>query len=95
MFVLRQAHFSLKQLFVCSFEFGTFGASLPARIRSLRAMVLENQLYWHGAVCDSAAQAVRQELDKLYFPADPQWRAKALADGRQAFEGILRAYGLI
>lgn len=92
---LRQAHFPPKQLFVCSFEFGTFGASLSARIRSLRAMVLENQLYWHGAVCDSAAQAVRQEFDELYFPADPKWRAKALADGRQAFEGILRSYGLI
>jgi len=92
---LRQAHFPYKRLFACGFEFGTFGESLPARIRSLRAMVLENQLHWHGAVNEAAEQAVRREFEALYFPSEPRWRRKALADGRQAFEGILRAYRLI
>lgn len=89
---LRKAQFPSKRLFACGFEFGTFGESLPARIRSLRAMVLENQLHWHGAVNASAAQAVRREFEELYFPAELRWRAKALTDGRRAFEGILRAW---
>ena len=92
---LRQAHFPYKRLFACGFEFGTFGESLLARIRSLRAMVLENQLHWHGAVSEAAEQAVRREFEALYFPSEPRWRRKALADGRQAFEGILRAHRLI
>lgn len=92
---LREAEFPGKRLFACGFEFGTFGDSLFARIRSLRAMVLENQLHWHGAVSKAAEGAVRREFEELYFPADPAWRQKALQDGRQAFQGILRAYGLI
>ena len=46
---LRDAQFPGKGLFACGFEFGTFGDSLLARIRSLKAMVWENQLHWHGA----------------------------------------------
>lgn len=92
---LREAEFPNKQLFACGFEFGTFGDSLFARIRSLRAMVLENQLHWHGAVNTAAEGAVRREFEELYFPADPAWRQKALQDGRQAFQGILSAYELI
>jgi len=92
---LRDAQFPGKRLFACGFEFGTFGESLPARIRSLRAMVLENQLHWHGAVSKAAGQAVRREFEALYFPAEPRWRQKALEDGRQAFEGILRSYQLV
>lgn len=91
---LRETQFPSKRLFACGFEFGTFGDSLFARIRSLRAMVLENQLHWHGAVSPSAEGAVRREFEALYFPSDPVWRQKALQDGRQAFDGILRAYGL-
>ncbi|MEW6239392.1 MAG: M14 family metallopeptidase [Chloroflexota bacterium] len=91
---LRNELFPGKQLFACGFEFGTFGDSLLARIRSLRAMVFENQLHWHGAVNEVTAQAIREEFRELYFPADEAWREKALADGRQAFEGILKSYRL-
>jgi hypothetical protein len=89
---LRDAQFPGKQLFTCGFEFGTFGDSLLARIRSLRAMVWENQLHWHGAASKSAQSAVLHEFGVLYFPAEPRWREKALTDGRQAFQGILTAY---
>jgi hypothetical protein len=92
---LREEHFPETRLFACGFEFGTFGGSLPARLRSLRAMVLENQLHWHGALNDRAAAAVRREFNELYFPASARWRRKALADGRQAFAGILRAHDLL
>jgi len=92
---LRDKSFPDKQLFACGFEFGTFGSSLLARIRSLRAMVFENQLHWRGAKNEGIAHRVRREFEELYFPAEKKWREKALADGRQAFDGILRAYHLI
>ena len=92
---LRNKYFPDKQLFACGFEFGTFGSTLLARIRSLRAMVFENQLYWHGAKSERIAHQVRGEFEELYFPSETKWRAKALADGRQAFDGMLRAYHLI
>jgi hypothetical protein len=92
---LRNKYFPDKRLFACGFEFGTFGASLLARIRSLRAMVFENQLHWHGAKSESVARQIRNEFEELYFPSEAKWRKKAVADGRQAFEGILRAYQLL
>ena len=92
---LRNENFPEKQLFACGFEFGTFGDSTLARIRSLRAMVFENQLHWHGAKNERIANQVRKEFDEFYFPSEIKWRAKALADGRHGFEGMLRAYQLI
>jgi hypothetical protein len=91
----KEADFPSRQLFACGFEFGTFGDSLLARIRSLRAMVFENQLHWHGAHSEMTAEKGRAEFEELYFPAEQKWRQKALTDGRQAFEGILRAYQLL
>ena len=92
---LRNKNFSDRHLFACGFEFGTFGSSLPARIRSLRAMVFENQLHWHGAKNARIVDQVRKEFDEFYFPSETKWREKALADGRQALEGILHAYQII
>jgi hypothetical protein len=92
---LRDAHHPGKGLFACGFEFGTFGDSLPARLRSLRAMVLENQLHHHGAQNERARKWVRREFDGLYFPTRAGWQRKALADCRRAFEGILKAYDLL
>lgn len=92
---LRDAQFPDRLVFAGGFEFGTFGDSLLARIRSLRATVLENQIRQHGAVSAQAREQVQQEYEELFFPRAPMWRAKALADSRQAFEGILRAFGLL
>ena len=93
-YLLRNDKFPLKKIFVCGFEFGTVGDSLPARIRSLRAMVFENQLHWNGATSAAANNAIREEFRELYFPADEKWRQKAAADCRQAFEGIFESNGI-
>jgi hypothetical protein len=94
-YLLRNEKYPLKKIFVCGFEFGAFGDSLLARIRSLRAMIFENQLHWNGAASEAASQAIREEFHELYFPADERWRAKAIADCRQAFEGIFAAYDIL
>jgi hypothetical protein len=92
---LRNAEFQKTRVFAGGFEFGTFGSSLPALIRSLRVTILENQLRHLGAVDQEADAQVRREYEELFFPREPRWRNKALADGRQAFDGILRAFELI
>lgn len=94
-YLLRDAEFPEKKLFSSGFEFGTFGDSLFALIRSLSITILENQLRQHGAKNETIAQAVREEYGELFFPAEPRWREKALAGGRQALEGIFRAYKLL
>ena len=91
---LIEAEYPGKQLFSCGFEFGTFGDSLLARIRSLRSMIFENQLHWHGAKNKKTAEQVHNEFEKHYYPTETKWREKALADGRQAIQGILQAYHL-
>lgn len=92
---LRAAEFPDKKAFACGFEFGTFGASLPALIRSLRITILENQLRQYGARSETAAHEVRAEYEQLFLPTETKWREKALADCRQAFAGIFTAYGLV
>jgi Protein of unknown function (DUF2817) len=92
---LRDVEFPGKNVFACGFEFGTFGDSLPALIRSLRITVLENQMRHHGASSSQAEEEIRAEYEELFLPSEPKWRQKALADCRQAFEGIFSSYGLI
>jgi hypothetical protein len=95
LYELRNIEFPTKQVFSCAFEFGTFGESILARIRSLRAMIFESQLHRYGAKDEKTEAKVRQEFRELYFPGEPGWREKALSDCRQAFEGILAGYGLL
>jgi hypothetical protein len=83
------------RFYACSFEFGTFGDSILALARSLRAMVMENQAHQYGAQSDAAARWVRREFAALYRPDEPRWWEKARADALQAFEGILRAEGFL
>jgi hypothetical protein len=92
---LQKTEFPSKQLFTCAFEFGTFGDSILARVRSLRAMIFESQLHWYGTKNRKTAEKIRDEFKELYFPAESKWREKALADCRQAFEGIFTAYEIL
>ena len=92
---LRDSEFPGKQVFTCGFEFGTFGDSLPALIRSLRITVLENQLRHHGAISAEAEAQVRAEYEELFFPSESKWREKALSDCHQACTGILSAFGAV
>jgi hypothetical protein len=95
LYELRDHHFPEKNVFATVIEFGTLGDSLPARLRSLRTMILESQLYAHGTKDEWAASKIRNEFEELYYPKEQKWRNKALADCQQAYEGILSAYGIL
>jgi hypothetical protein len=92
---LRAETYPAKKLFGTCFEFGTFGDSLPAKVRSMSATILENRLFQHGAKSDGLREAVRREYEELFYPAEEKWCEKAMTDCRQATAGILRAYNLL
>ena len=92
-YLLVQTEFPEKMLYATAFEFGTLGTSLPAAIRSLRAMIFENQVHWHGALREATARRVQADFSELFAPTEKTWRAKAIADARQAFDGILQDQG--
>jgi hypothetical protein len=92
-YTLAKTEFPGKRLYATSFEFGTLGDSTLAVLRSLCAKILENQLYWYGAANPDIRRRVEGDFGELYFPTEARWREKALADARQAFEGILSAEG--
>lgn len=79
------------RVFATAFEFGTFGDSVPAALRSLRATIDENRLHHHGAASDAVRRQVLAEFRELFFPSEARWREKALSDARQALRGILKA----
>lgn len=82
-----------KRFFATSFEFGTYGETLCAVLRSYRTMVNENRFYHHGAKNERVAGRVKRDFDNLFIPREKEWRKKALQDARQAFSGILQAEG--
>lgn len=84
-----------KLLFATTFEFGTLGDSLPASIRSMRAIINENRCHWYGAGSESIKHHVFREFEALFSPKEIAWREKAVADARQAFSGILKTEGFI
>lgn len=90
---LVQEEYPDKGLYATAFEFGTYGSSLLAGMRSLRTMILENQLHHYGTPKTGVRAAVEREFRELYFPQEARWQAKAVADARQALSGILSAEG--
>ncbi len=94
-YALVQEDLPDRRLYATSFEFGTLGDSFLAALRSLRIMITENQLYWHGTQNQRVQERIARDFDDLFAPTEDRWRIKALADARQAFTGILRAYQFI
>ncbi|MCX6078460.1 MAG: M14 family metallopeptidase [Chloroflexi bacterium] len=92
---LRDEKFPAKKLFATCFEFGTFGDSLLAQIRSMRATIFENRLFHFGARTQAIRNTLRKEYEELFFPIEAKWREKALADCRLAYKGVFAAYDLL
>ncbi len=90
---LVQEEFPDKGLYATAFEFGTLGSSLWGMLRSLRAEIFENQVYHYGAFYPRLRDYVAREFRELFFPQEARWQAKAIADARQAIQGILQSEG--
>ena len=94
-YMLREKEFPDVELYATSFEFGTFGMSHWGKLRSLLAMIQENQWFWHGAGSMQVEEAVRVEFLESFSPSEARWREKAVADADQAFRGILKMEGFL
>ena len=95
LYALVHGQFPHKRFYAASFEFGTLGDSLFARLRSLRILIFENRVHWFGARDPAVRARVAREFEELFAPREERWRKKAVADARQAFEGVLRAERLL
>jgi len=84
--------------YATSFEFGTFGDSTFAGLKSIVALVLENQYFYNNL--DGETKKVT-ELDKLgkktlsfyemaYFPKNNRWWKKAILDFEKGISSILK-----
>lgn len=89
---LAQARGRAEDVYATTFEFGTYGDSLPATVRSLRTMILENRL-WRSGGSEAAKASIARDFRELFAPSSPTWQAKAREDAARAFAGILRAEG--
>jgi hypothetical protein len=94
-YALQQNEFPDRRLYATSFEFGTLGNTLYGLFQSPRAMIHENRAYWHGARNEELLAKAKHGFEELFNPAAKDWKEKAVADGDQAFEGILKAEGYI
>ncbi len=65
---------------------------MPATVRSLRTMILENRL-WRFGGSDAAKASIAHDFRELFAPSSPAWQAKAREDAQRAFAGILKAEG--
>lgn len=88
---LMYDRYPAKQFYATSFEFGTYGESLFAAMKSLKTMINENRVYHYGAESDSSAGQAKLDFSELFYPLEEKWRLKAIEDSRQAFTGILKA----
>jgi len=76
-------------------EFGTFGDNVSGLLRSLIAVCLENQAFFHGSRTGKIQEKVRSFFEKAYFPKETKWWNKAINDFDKACIGILKYYKFI
>ncbi len=88
-YVLRQAQRVGVTATSLAFEFGTLGASSLAQMRSLRALIVENQYVHFGATSAAAAAWVADEFQALFAPREAAWWRAAEAQARRAFQGLV------
>lgn len=81
--------------YAAAFEFGTIGENMRGEFISLWNMIFENQLHWHSALTEKTAARVKKIFQEMFYPSDPKWSEKALADCREGLEGVLSHEGYL
>lgn len=94
-YTLKQNEFPQKRLYATSFEFGTYGTSTLAVLRSMRTMLFENRAFCQGTRKAKTKNQTARALGEMFAPEQTDWQAKAVSDARQAFDGILSAEGYL
>ena len=84
-----------KRFFATAYEFGTLGDTMYGLFQSPRVMIHENRAYWYGTKSENLLAKAKHGFEELFNPEAKDWREKAMADGDQAFEGILKAEAYI
>jgi hypothetical protein len=90
-YTLKQKEFPSKQLYAVSFEFGTYGDSTLAVLRSMRTMLFENRVFCQGVKKSKTRTRAERALGEMFAPKERDWRIKAVEDGTKAFQGILKS----
>lgn len=83
--------------YATSFEFGTFGDSVFAGIKSIVAIVLENQYFYNNQNgqtkrsddLDKVGEKVLSFYENAYFPKDKRWWKKAISDFEKGMDTII------
>lgn len=85
---LTTAVLAAAEVFVLTFEFGTFGQP-----RLLQALREENRLHHYGEVHSPLGRAIKARLAACFCPADPRWRERALLSGMRVLTDACTAIG--
>jgi len=94
-YLLWKNEFPEKRFFGTAYEFGTLGDFMYGLFQSPRVMVHENRAYFHGTKNKKLLEKAKYGFEELFNPEAKDWKEKAVSDGDQAFEGILKAEGYI
>jgi hypothetical protein len=85
----KKTKYPKADFFGTGFEFGVYGDGILNEIRSLKTMIYENQAFRNGVSSPVIGRRIKKELFEMYLPDNHKWKEKALADCRQALNGIL------
>ena len=91
----QKTNFPDVRLFSAACEFGTRGAGVIKEALSLRTMIYINQADQQGSTSERVEQRIHDQFVEMFFPSSHAWRKKAIADCRQAYQGILKIEGYI
>jgi len=78
--------------YATTFEFGTFGDSLIASLKSVIAVALENQNYFCKKNSKNIDKKIQELFRKAYYPEDKKWWNKAVYDFENAISSICNFY---
>lgn len=70
-------------------EFGTIGAGIVGKVRTINRLILENQGRFAGYSSKEIQTSIEKDYLELFFPSDLAWRKKVLTDGKYLMNTIV------
>lgn len=75
------------------FEYGTFGEGLTGQLKSLKALVLENQAFYYGTKNIRIKSKIDKLFREMFFPEGEKWKENFESDTKKSLEGIFKYFG--